>query len=951
MLVVYKQKQQTVEEYLDYVRRHETQKSRDDYGIPTLCSAIDKFRSVYLIKELLQDGADVNAISCLKRSPLPSQRALDTMRYKRWGNFAPIHVAVSLGLYDIVKLLFDNGADLNFQTTKGFGPVDFLFNDNVTRCLEKGSTSYKADDYEILKLMHRAGVDLSTKEKRQQSTLLHRATVLKNQTIVNYLINHSCEVNCADDHGRTPLQHCEVDAVECARILLQNGANPNSQDNSGSTIYHRSIEYYSSNCCIDYLRLLYDFHADPNVRNKDGETPLHIYFKKLIQKMGIEELIMILNKLLTYGADPNIVDELERTPIYYLISYSYTKTMDAWNIVWSLLITSLRHGAILNKGDIIGIPLLHELVESCLLCTAECFDSKSFMEILHPNYNVEVNCQDLYGRSVLHLVSAKGNWTMAEILINHGADIEIEDCDGNTPLHVAILCKQWAFAKKMLLLPLRKNFVIECTARNDQASLGENHSAFEEFREIGRSNSIPTVKFHLENKNCRQLDCCNCEIRNEKLRKNCNTRPTSKQCKESDKIFVTREKHHVEWTNKKLEIIANYVERQNLLSWGRVETKMHFSESIICPALSIGRDLVSRINKSSLLELCEENCVGEFHLKEECEEEHCNIAKQVFRLMTDLVKKCSEIDPRLESKLLWTGSSAEGTKMWLPDEFDFSMELVRLQGSFKFDNPFWSPHKLVLKRECHELWSNLCLHEDPHILSIVKLKEYISTLLWKAAFLLEKKKYGNIRFRLCQYDNAHQFIKPTKVGVNVTVSWHGKKYKKLVIGIDLTPAILVTLTAKQLSQIHRHSVERLVGNQIHVIPYFKYGDRERWRPSFSLVEVHIMKTLSRKQIGLYKALKFFRDIHKSVFAEIPSYHLKTFLLNYFFHDNDTGFPACFAEYDNFHTSLRHTIHHLNAVAFENFDAKIGHFFINYDLFLLDYDMRWVKSTQNIIENC
>ena len=155
---------------------------------------------------------------------------------------------------------------------------------------------------------------------------------------MNYLINHSCEVNCADDHGRTPLQHCEVDAVECARILLQNGANPNSQDNSGSTIYHRSIEYYSSSCCIDYLRLLYDFHADPNVRNKDGETPLHIYFKKLIQKMGIEELIMILNKLLTYGADPNIVDELERTPIYYLISYSYTKTTDAWNIVWSLLI-------------------------------------------------------------------------------------------------------------------------------------------------------------------------------------------------------------------------------------------------------------------------------------------------------------------------------------------------------------------------------------------------------------------------------------------------------------------------------------------------------------------------------------------------------------------------------------------------------------------------------------
>ena len=230
MLVVYKQEQQTVEEYLDYVRRHGTQKSRDDYGIPTLCSAIDKFRSVYLIKELLQDGADVNAISCLKRSSLPSQRALDTMRYKRWGNFAPMHIAVSLGLHDVVKLLFDNGPGLNSSTTKGFEPVDFLFNNKFTRCLEEGATVYEADDYEILKLMHRAGVDLNKKEKHyRQSTLLHRATIRKDQTIMNYLINHSCEVNCADDHGRTPLQHCEDDALECARILLQNGANPISR--------------------------------------------------------------------------------------------------------------------------------------------------------------------------------------------------------------------------------------------------------------------------------------------------------------------------------------------------------------------------------------------------------------------------------------------------------------------------------------------------------------------------------------------------------------------------------------------------------------------------------------------------------------------------------------------------------------------------------------------------
>ena len=159
------------------------------------------------------------------------------------------------------------------------------------------------------------------------------------------------------------------------------------------------------------------------------------------------------------------------------------------------------------------------------------------------------------------------------------------------------------------------------------------------------------IQYTSENINFCLLDFCSCEIRNKRLRKNCNTISLSKQCKEQDNCtFVTSEKNSVEWTTKR-EIIANYVGRQNLLSWDSVKRESSLSESIPYPALSIKRDFLSRINKSSLLELCEENCVGEFHLTEECEEEHCNIAKQVFHLMTDLVKKlckkCSEFDSRV----------------------------------------------------------------------------------------------------------------------------------------------------------------------------------------------------------------------------------------------------------------------------------------------------------------
>ncbi|CAB4036316.1 Hypothetical predicted protein, partial [Paramuricea clavata] len=159
------------------------------------------------------------------------------------------------------------------------------------------------------------------------------------------------------------------------------------------------------------------------------------------------------------------------------------------------------------------------------------------------------------------------------------------------------------------------------------------------------------------------------------------------------------------------------------------------------------KSIVKWLTKTSLLELCEENSVGEFHLVEECQEEHCLIAKQVFRLMTDLVQKCSEIDPRFESKLLWTGSSVEGTKMWLPDEFDFLMELVGLRGNCEYDNSFLFLSKLfVKKKECRELWLNLCRHKDSPALSPLKLKDHFTILVRKAASLLDKSKYQNIRF-------------------------------------------------------------------------------------------------------------------------------------------------------------------------------------------------------------
>ena len=769
--------------------------------------------------------------------------------------------------------------------------------------------------------MYAAGVDLNTKKKSySQSTILHRATRVNNPKITRYLVSHGCDVNCVDFNGKTPLQYCGVDALECAKVLLENHANPNSRDTFGNTIYHNvcdvrgSHEKGSNLNRLGFLRLLHDWNVDPNVCNHDGQTALHLCFKHIVPGVGTLEII---EEMLKHGSDPNAADELERTPIYYLISYLhqlYVKTLDAWNIVFSLLIKSRRYGAKFKKVDLTGMPLLHWLVDSCLSCM-EYFDSKLFIELLHSRYDVEVNCQDAHNRTVLHLVSAKGNWTIAEILLNHGACTEIKDCDGNTPLHVAILCRQWVFARKLLLLPLRDNCGINCSVGNKETNVRkENSKGLSKFRQLKRNNSISMFQ---------------------------------NEATEHNKTYVTSEEQSSEWTSTQLNAIAKYVETDRIVGLECEEKKGRFSEIVVSPSPTIRSDFINQIKRSSLLELCEKHCVGEFHLVEECKEEHCLIAKQVFRFMSDLVQKCSEIDPKLESKLFWTGSSADGTKMWLPDEFDFSMEIVRLRGSCIFNHHLTDSFQLLLKKECQGLWSKFCLRDDSFILSSSKLKKYISILLWKAGCLMDRNNYKNIHFRLCRYDkNLNTFIKTTKVGVNINVCWRGEKYKNLIISIDLTPAISVALTEKELPNIHEHSVGRLLDTVIHVIPYVGYAEREKWRPSFSLTEVHMIKKLPRNQRALYKGLKLFRDIHESVFAEIPSYHLKTFLLNHLFPDSSDGITFFTHEHESFNCALLYILFRLNLAV----KGDIQHFFLKNCVSLSHYDIRWIESTLNILEH-
>ena len=52
-------------------------------------------------------------------------------------------------------------------------------------------------------------------------------------------------------------------------------------------------------------------------------------------------------------------------------------------------------------------------------------------------HNADVNIQDADGYTPLHLCARKGNENLCRLLLEHNADVNIQGKDGSTPLHLS----------------------------------------------------------------------------------------------------------------------------------------------------------------------------------------------------------------------------------------------------------------------------------------------------------------------------------------------------------------------------------------------------------------------------------------------------------------------------------------------------------------------------------
>ncbi|KAJ4179680.1 hypothetical protein NW767_014571 [Fusarium falciforme] len=324
------------------------------------------------------------------------------------------------GLQNIFELLVEAGVDIHKRTSSGATP------------LHGAVTS--PDSPLLTRLLLDAGADANVADN-SGSTPLHRVT--DPETMQLLIEEGHANIDAVDEDGRTPLL-CLLSTYHCRSIvkLLEYEPNCNIVDNKGDSALHISLKQRDME--PEIIQGLLKRGADPNLRNRQGRTPL----LSLGNDIGLSSEIIDL--LLKAGADIDARDRDGSTMLSNALSSSSGSSSQEY------IQKLLDKGASLSVRDFKGRTLLHQAVECHDVSRA--FDKPWEEEMLGLDIliglGLDTKAVDYRGNSLLHEVALRrGNhesyhgpkvslfW---EQLLAMDLDLEQKNYAGRTPLH--ILC-------------------------------------------------------------------------------------------------------------------------------------------------------------------------------------------------------------------------------------------------------------------------------------------------------------------------------------------------------------------------------------------------------------------------------------------------------------------------------------------------------------------------------
>jgi hypothetical protein len=277
-----------------------TLKGSGGLNIPAMANLIIAMRNritpeklIEIFESLPTNAAALSLAEQLKNLPVTQSEKVKNwlQRAGRFVNGQRLYNAVA-SLADLPlleRLLRNRYIDLNWAGGPFPSPTPLM------NAISLGNTQGAA-------ILIRAGANLNLRNS-EGDTALTEAVNKHNKTIINMLINSGAQVNLQSKCGWTALASAlAVRDLEITTSLLKAGANPNLQDKWGKSALGRSL-MYAGGRLVEIL--LVEYGANPNLQDNDGETAL-------MQAAWLGD-IDVVEFFLAHGADPNVRNKRGQT--------------------------------------------------------------------------------------------------------------------------------------------------------------------------------------------------------------------------------------------------------------------------------------------------------------------------------------------------------------------------------------------------------------------------------------------------------------------------------------------------------------------------------------------------------------------------------------------------------------------------------------------------------------
>ena len=245
--------------------------------------------------------------------------------------------------------------------------------------------------------------------------------------MVDYLISKRPEdMNVRGNYGiplHAALRGRRVDVVQ---LLLEYCVDVEVRDDMGQTPLHLAAH----NGSLGVARTLVKRNADISVRDSAGNTPLHLamWHWPEVPESTEDERLDVTKFLLEHGADLEAKNDKHSTPLHEASYFGYAKGAQL----------ILEHGAKIHARNDAGRTPLHLSLdgsfdgldgEDMYLDTMRCL----------LEHDADIDGLDDYNETPLHVASHHGCIAGARLLLEHGANVHLEDKMGRTSFQLALV--------------------------------------------------------------------------------------------------------------------------------------------------------------------------------------------------------------------------------------------------------------------------------------------------------------------------------------------------------------------------------------------------------------------------------------------------------------------------------------------------------------------------------